>query len=57
MAGSVEFCKFILKEAKVALVPGVAFGADNNIRLSFATTQENIRQGVERIAKAVASLQ
>ena len=57
VAGSVEFCKFILKEAKVALVPGVAFGADNNIRLSFATTQENIRQGVERIAKAVASLQ
>jgi len=57
VTGSVEFCKFILKEAKVALVPGVAFGADNNIRLSFATTQENIRQGVERIAKAVASLQ
>jgi aspartate aminotransferase len=55
--GSIELCKFILKEAKVALVPGVAFGADNNIRISFATTQENIRQGVERIAKAVASLQ
>jgi aspartate aminotransferase len=55
--GSIEFCKFILKEAKVALVPGAAFGADNNIRISFATTQENIRQGVERIAKAVASLQ
>lgn len=55
--GSIEFCKFILKEAKVALVPGAAFGADNNIRLSFATTQASIRQGVERIAKAVASLQ
>lgn len=55
--GSIEFSKFILKEAKVALVPGVAFGADNNIRLSFATTQENIKQGIERIAQAVASLQ
>jgi aspartate aminotransferase len=56
ITGSIELCKFILKEAKVALVPGVAFGADDNIRLSFATTPENIRQGVERIAKAVASL-
>lgn len=54
--GSIEFSKFLLKEAKVALVPGIAFGSDNNIRLSFATTQENIRRGVERIAQATASL-
>ena len=57
ISGSIEFSKFILQEAKVALVPGIPFGADNNIRLSFATTQENIRKGVERIAKAVASLE
>ncbi|GJL78846.1 MAG: aminotransferase [Nitrospinaceae bacterium] len=57
IGGSVEFSKFLLKEAKVALVPGIAFGADSNVRLSFANTQEIIRQGVDRIAKAVASLQ
>jgi len=55
--GSVEFARFLLQEAKVALVPGVAFGSDNNVRLSFATSQEVIRQGIGRIAKAVASLQ
>ena len=57
MKGSVEFARFLLQEAKVALVPGIAFGADNNVRLSFATSQEVIRQGMGRIVKAVASLQ
>jgi aspartate aminotransferase len=55
--GSVDFARFLLKEAKVALVPGIAFGADNNVRLSFATSKEIIRQGMGRIAKAVAALQ
>ncbi len=54
--GSVDFARFLLKEAKVALVPGIAFGADNNVRLSFATDQETIRKGVGRIVKAVKSL-
>jgi len=55
--GSVDFARFLLKEAQVALVPGMAFGADNNVRLSFATSKEVIRQGMGRIAKAVKSLQ
>ena len=54
--GSVEFARFLLQEAKVALVPGIAFGADDNVRLSFAISQEVIRQGMGRIAKAVAAL-
>jgi len=54
--GSVEFARFLLQTAKVALVPGIAFGADDNVRLSFATSQEVIREGIGRIAKAVASL-
>ncbi len=54
--GSVDFARFLLQEAKVALVPGIAFGADNHVRLSFATSQEIIRQGMGRIAKAVAAL-
>jgi aspartate aminotransferase len=55
--GSVDFARFLLQEAKVALVPGIAFGADNNVRLSFATSKEIIRKGMGRIAQAVAALQ
>ena len=56
ITGSVDFARFLLKEAQVALVPGVAFGADNNVRLSFATSQEIIKKGMGRIAVAVAKL-
>lgn len=47
---------YLLEEAKVAVVPGVEFGADNNIRLSFATSDENIKKGIERIKEAVEKL-
>jgi aspartate aminotransferase len=57
IAGSVDFARFLLKNAQVALVPGIAFGADNNVRLSFATSQEVIKKGMGRIAKAVAMLE
>jgi aspartate aminotransferase len=56
ITGSVDFARFLLKEAQVALVPGVAFGADNNVRLSFATSQEIIKKGMGRIANSVAKL-
>jgi aspartate aminotransferase len=56
ITGSVDFARFLLKEAQIALVPGVAFGADNNVRLSFATSQEIIKKGMGRIAEAVAKL-
>jgi aspartate aminotransferase len=47
---------FLLEEAKVAVVPGVEFGSDNNIRLSFATSDENIINGIDRIKEAVEKL-
>lgn len=47
---------YLLQEAKVAVVPGVEFGNDNNIRLSFATSDENIIEGVRRIKEAVEKL-
>jgi aspartate aminotransferase len=47
---------YLLEEAKVAVVPGVEFGADNNIRLSFATSDENIKNGVDRIKEAIEKL-
>lgn len=47
--GSVEFCQKLLEEANVACVPGIGFGCDDNIRLSFATSMEQIDKGVDRI--------
>ncbi|MBI5426786.1 MAG: pyridoxal phosphate-dependent aminotransferase [Nitrospinae bacterium] len=55
--GSMALAEYLLSEAKVALVPGVAFGADAHARLSFATSMENIVRGADRIAKAIAELQ
>ena len=47
--GSVEFCKKLLEVAKLACVPGIGFGCDENIRLSFATSMEQIDKGIDRI--------
>jgi len=46
---SLDFANLLLEEAKVAVVPGSAFGADNFIRLSYATSMENIKEGLRRI--------
>jgi aspartate aminotransferase len=46
---SLEFCDKLLEDQKVALIPGIAFGLDNCIRLSYATNLETIREGCDRI--------
>jgi aspartate aminotransferase len=38
----------------VAVVPGSAFGSEGYIRLSFATSMKNLKQALERIAKALS---
>ena len=53
---SSEFCAKLLEQEKVAAVPGVAFGADDYIRLSYATGMANIEKGLERIERFVRSL-
>ena len=53
---SIQLANFLLEEGKVALVPGIAFGADKNLRLSFAASVHTIKQGVERISKALKLL-
>ncbi|HML94445.1 MAG TPA: pyridoxal phosphate-dependent aminotransferase [Thermodesulfobacteriota bacterium] len=53
---SLDFTGFLLEEAKVAVVPGDSFGADSNVRISFATSMENIVKGMDRIEEAVAKL-
>ncbi|NPU84600.1 MAG: pyridoxal phosphate-dependent aminotransferase [Syntrophaceae bacterium] len=56
LEGSTGVTEFLLEEANVAVVPGIAFGDDRFIRLSYATSMKNIEEGLRRIAKAVASL-
>lgn len=54
--GSLDFCDKLLNEYHVAAVPGIAFGADDCIRLSYATSIENIRRGMERLTTFVKSI-
>jgi len=46
---SVDFADFLLNEAKVAVVPGIEFGSDKNIRISYATSMHDIKEGIKRI--------
>ncbi|SDK47941.1 pyridoxal phosphate-dependent aminotransferase [Natronincola ferrireducens] len=46
---SIDFAEVLLENANVAIVPGLAFGADDFIRLSYATSLENIEEGLNRI--------
>ncbi len=54
---SMDLSIYLLENAHVALVPGSAFGGEGHIRISYATSMENIQKGLERISKAVESLQ
>jgi aspartate aminotransferase len=56
MRNSSDLATYLLEEAKVALVSGDAFGADPYIRLSYATSMENIQKGLDRIEKAASAL-
>jgi len=49
--GSMDFCKKLLEDAYVAVVPGIAFGDDRYVRLSFATGMDHIKRGLERMEK------
>jgi len=49
--GSDDFAELLLEKANVALVPGSGFGTDIHVRLSYATSLENIKEGLNRIEK------
>lgn len=53
---SYSLAYYLLKEAKVAVVAGDSFGADNYIRISYATSMENLEKGMDRIIAAIAKL-
>lgn len=56
ISGSSDLALYLLERASVALVSGEAFGEANNIRLSYATSMENIEKGIERIRDALMKL-
>jgi len=53
---SITFCARLLEQEHLALVPGIAFGMDTNVRLSYAADVETIEKGVERLARFMQSL-
>ena len=53
---SIEFAKILLEEEKVAVIPGAAFGLENFIRLSYATSMEVIEEGLDRIKSFLGKL-
>ena len=53
---STEVANYLLREARCATVPGEAFGCDGHLRLSYANSLENLREGMLRIGEAVGFL-
>ena len=52
----VQLCDWLVEVGKVAIVPGSGFGAPGHVRLSYATSMANIREGVKRLRGALATL-
>jgi len=50
----IEFSELLIEKAGVALVPGSAFGADGYVRISFATSMENLEKSMDRLHKVLA---
>ena len=53
--GSEQFCKALLDEKYVATIPGVAFGVEGTIRISYATDMDTIERGMDRLSGFVRS--
>ncbi len=53
---STSLCQYLLEKFSVAIVPGIAFGMDSNVRLSFATSMENLQKALDRIEQGLRSL-
>lgn len=50
---TIKLCEYLLEEAKIGIVPGEAFGAPGYVRFSFATSEENIVEGIKRLKEAL----
>jgi aspartate aminotransferase len=56
IAGSLDLADYLLEEAHIAVVPGVAFGEDACLRFSYATSLEQIEKGMDRLEKVLKGL-
>jgi aspartate aminotransferase len=56
ISGSEDFCLALLEEARVAMVPGSAFGSPDHVRISYAASLESLREGFDRIERVLAPL-
>ena len=56
ISSSTELIDYLLDKANVAAVPGAAFGSDDHIRLSYATSLKNIEEGLKRLKSAISGL-
>ena len=56
ITNSIEFTDFLLDHAKVAVVPGIEFGSDKHIRISYATSMNDIKEGTKRIKESLQDL-
>ncbi len=54
---SLTFSQVLLEKERVAVIPGIGFGMDKYVRLSYATSMESIKKGLDRIEKFVKELQ
>lgn len=54
--GSMDLCLYLLEKGQIATVPGEAFGAPENIRISYANSDENLVKAMDRLAKALADM-
>ncbi|MCE9582153.1 MAG: pyridoxal phosphate-dependent aminotransferase [Planctomycetes bacterium] len=57
VSDSLTFCEILLEKEKLAAVPGVAFGTDKHIRISYATSMGALEKGLNRLEKFVRALQ
>ena len=53
---SSDFVSYLLEKAEIAFVPGIAFGADNYVRISYAVSMKDIKEGMDRLEKALDKL-
>lgn len=54
--GSLDFAELLLEEEQVAVIPGAAFGLDDYIRLSYATSLDKIQRGLDRIEDFISKI-
>ena len=54
--GSMDLAMYLIAEAQVATVPGSVFGAEGFMRIAYATSMENLKEGISRIKEAVGKL-